>query len=878
MNGSLRQRMFWEDDHRLGEIILLVVLYLVTAFGGIQLASLNNFVTPVWPAAGISVFAVYRLGFSGAILTFLCVLLLDLVTGANLPVALAIAAGNTSEALTITILFHRWSLRPKDQKNAFQEFIARNFITALGCLISAIIGTLALYLGNTVTLSDLPRNTLTWFTGNYLGILLVFPLLTSLWSIPWHQFPNTLRKSLSPPRITLNQLASLTTLLAPPTLYLVMAPQYYGDSAIILGLLLMPLLARRTPAVFLWLSLLALASVVIGSAILEDLHHAEIDRNSRLLLIQVRIFACFLWYSIIGLLQREDMLRQSRWPLVIGWGLAAIIMSLTESYQRYQDRESVRRMSHETLLDINNLLNSYTNALRAGEALFRSSTAVSPEEWREFVLTLDVSKNYPALANLGVVIPVGVEDRSRHEEKLKNLYGQDLSIRPVPEYPLSADTSYVISYIEPLGRNAPALGLDLASEPRRRLAADRAVRSGSLTMTASIQLVQDRRQRPGFLIYHPVTRHGVLQYWTYAPVIAEDFFVAALSRRLPMEMIVTDPEFSQAPPLFSNLTQHEHQHEIFAYQTEFTLANRTLYFKFRPTPAFKHAQEAVTPFLLLGLTLLVLFLSTYISMIEVIRQRAQNLANTMSAALDAERARSQHAAKMHALGEMATGVAHEINNPLAIISGMTDHIKRQLRKDPTATDQIRQSVDRIQETAFRIARIVKGMQSFSHHAEGESPASLSLRQLVGETIDFARVRLEAADITITTVIDKDGPFLGKSIQLSQVLLNLINNAIDATDGQPNRWIHVMARIVDNHAVIAVTDSGPRIPKLIADKMMQPFFTTKAPGKGTGLGLNISQGIMASMEGRLYYDAQAAQTRFVMEFPLQQDAARVSTSA
>ncbi len=633
MNESLRQRKFWEDGHRLGEIVLLAALYLVTAFGGIQLASLNNFVTPIWPAAGISVFAVYRLGFSGAILTFLCVLLLDLVTGANLPVAMAIAAGNTSEALTITILFHRWLQRPKDQKNAFQEFIARNFITALGCLISAIIGTLALSLGNTITLADLPRNTLTWFTGNYLGVLLVFPLLNSLWSIPWHHFPETLRQSFTTPRITPSHLASLTTLLAPATLYLVLAPQYYGDSAIILGLLLVPLLARRTPAVFLWLSLLALASVIIGSAIWEDLHHPEIDRNSRLLLIQVRIFACFLWYSIIRLLQREDMLQQSRWPLVIGWGLAAIVMFLVESYQRTQNQE--------------------------------------------------------------------------------------------------------------MGR---------------------------------------------------------------------------------------------------------------------------------------YTQETVTPFLLLSLTLLVLFLSTYISMIEVIRQKAQNLANAMSAALDAERARSQHAAKMHALGEMATGVAHEINNPLAIISGMTDHIKRQLRKDPTATDQIRQSVDRIQETAFRIARIVKGLQSFSHHAEGESPASLSLRMLVSETIDFAQMRLEAGDITITTVIDNDGSFLGKPIQLSQVLLNLINNAIDATEGQPKRWIHVMARIVDNHAVIAVTDSGPRIPKLIADKMMQPFFTTKTPGKGTGLGLNISQGIMASMEGRLYYDAQTTHTRFVMEFPLQQDTARVSTSS
>jgi C4-dicarboxylate-specific signal transduction histidine kinase len=103
-------------------------------------------------------------------------------------------------------------------------------------------------------------------------------------------------------------------------------------------------------------------------------------------------------------------------------------------------------------------------------------------------------------------------------------------------------------------------------------------------------------------------------------------------------------------------------------------------------------------------------------------------------------------------------------------------------------------------------------------------------------------------------------------QISQVLLNLLNNAYDAALAQPDRWIELDARDQGSLVEISVTDSGPGIPRELARKIMDPFFTTKPPGKGTGLGLSISSNIMTDHGGSLSLDQNSPHTRFVMSLP------------
>ncbi|MFZ4403828.1 MAG: sensor histidine kinase, partial [Pseudobdellovibrionaceae bacterium] len=102
---------------------------------------------------------------------------------------------------------------------------------------------------------------------------------------------------------------------------------------------------------------------------------------------------------------------------------------------------------------------------------------------------------------------------------------------------------------------------------------------------------------------------------------------------------------------------------------------------------------------------------------------------------------------------------------------------------------------------------------------------------------------------------------------SQVLLNLLNNAFDAVENEKERWVHLgFSALNENEFLLFVTDSGPGIPKEVADKIMQPFFTTKPVGKGTGLGLSISLGVINEHKGQFYINTANKNTQFVLRLP------------
>jgi C4-dicarboxylate-specific signal transduction histidine kinase len=109
----------------------------------------------------------------------------------------------------------------------------------------------------------------------------------------------------------------------------------------------------------------------------------------------------------------------------------------------------------------------------------------------------------------------------------------------------------------------------------------------------------------------------------------------------------------------------------------------------------------------------------------------------------------------------------------------------------------------------------------------------------------------------------------RPVQLSQVFLNLLNNAFDAIEGAPSPWIRVELYSEDDFIEVSVTDSGPGVAKEIRSRIMEPFFTTKPLGKGTGLGLSVSAGIMKAHHGSLFLDETSPNTRFVVRMPRRQ---------
>ncbi len=225
------------------------------------------------------------------------------------------------------------------------------------------------------------------------------------------------------------------------------------------------------------------------------------------------------------------------------------------------------------------------------------------------------------------------------------------------------------------------------------------------------------------------------------------------------------------------------------------------------------------------------------------------------------------ASKMASLGEMAGGVAHEINNPLAIIQGRAFNLLQCLKQDPSNVAKLTDFAQSIVTTTERIAKIVRGLRSFARDGEKDPRQPERLLRLLSDTLELCRERIRNHGIELRLEPVPEVAFKCRGTQISQVIVNLLNNAHDAVRGTEGAWISLGASVRENRLDITVTDSGPGIPAAIRDQLMEPFFTTKQAGLGTGLGLSISRRIAEDHGGRLYLDTAAAHTSFVLSLPV-----------
>lgn len=256
----------------------------------------------------------------------------------------------------------------------------------------------------------------------------------------------------------------------------------------------------------------------------------------------------------------------------------------------------------------------------------------------------------------------------------------------------------------------------------------------------------------------------------------------------------------------------------------------------------------------LGTLIEVLVLS--FALADRIRKTNRELAQQKSAMVQSE--------KLSALGRMAGEIAHEINNPLAIIHGNAALI----RKEDTSPEQMREFAAAIEQTANRISKIVKGMRSLSRDSRADPFQLVSVSTLLQDCLPLCGDRAKTENIALELVRPENDPIVFcRSSEICQVLLNLLNNAFDAVGGQPSSWIKIEVKERPGQVEFSVTDSGPGIPKEARARILEPFFTTKEAGKGLGLGLSISVSIVEAHGGKLYLDQNSPSTRFVFTLPL-----------
>ncbi len=228
---------------------------------------------------------------------------------------------------------------------------------------------------------------------------------------------------------------------------------------------------------------------------------------------------------------------------------------------------------------------------------------------------------------------------------------------------------------------------------------------------------------------------------------------------------------------------------------------------------------------------------------------------------------AMHSSKMAALGEMAGGIAHEINNPLGIIRGNNQLIADLAETGRLSPATVNPLVGKIESTVMRIAKVITGLRAFARNGENDPFKKTRVRALIEETLDFCQMRFKSHEVSlIVGHIPEKLDIDCRSIQMSQVLLNLLNNAFDAVAGAQEKWVRIDVEETSDKVSLIITDSGPGIPSPIREKIMHPLFTTKEAGHGTGLGLSISRGIVEGHSGVLYLDIHAKNTRFVATLP------------
>lgn len=225
-------------------------------------------------------------------------------------------------------------------------------------------------------------------------------------------------------------------------------------------------------------------------------------------------------------------------------------------------------------------------------------------------------------------------------------------------------------------------------------------------------------------------------------------------------------------------------------------------------------------------------------------------------------------AKFAALGEMAGGIAHEINTPLAIIQGLADELLDLAETGELDLSAMTRVNEKISETVARVARIISGLRAFARDGARDAPAAVPLRSLVAETLGLCGENLRVRGIVLRV---EDGGAAEALVscrptQIVQILLNLLNNARDAVADTPAPSIVLQMAADHAHAALRVIDSGPGIPPALRERIMEPFFTTKPVGRGTGIGLSIARSLAEDNGGTLMLDEGQPATCFVLRLP------------
>lgn len=244
--------------------------------------------------------------------------------------------------------------------------------------------------------------------------------------------------------------------------------------------------------------------------------------------------------------------------------------------------------------------------------------------------------------------------------------------------------------------------------------------------------------------------------------------------------------------------------------------------------------------------------------------RAEDKLDLMTRLREAE-AQNIQADKIYTFGMLFAGVIHDISSPLSIISLYNKDMSVKAKGGSIDAAVVVDATDRMDAALKRITAITGTIRNLSRDGAKDAFTLVNLLDMVNGVLIFCPEKLRR-ETEIGLESPADLSLYCQSIQVSQIMLNLILNALDAVSNLPEKWIKIVGNSSPEDIIISVIDSGTGVTSEMAAKLMTPFYTSKAVGKGTGIGLNICKQIAEAHKGKLYLDKSATYTTFVVQIP------------
>jgi PAS domain S-box-containing protein len=229
--------------------------------------------------------------------------------------------------------------------------------------------------------------------------------------------------------------------------------------------------------------------------------------------------------------------------------------------------------------------------------------------------------------------------------------------------------------------------------------------------------------------------------------------------------------------------------------------------------------------------------------------------------------------RLSAISKIYENMAHEINNPLAIALGNLHQAAKKLSPHHEISSLLGKNLNHMDQALGRISHIVRSLQWFGGNIQEESHQLVSSGEIIDNLVKLVSERLKLNGIELQILGVRDAMITCRLAQIDAALFELVQNSIDALAHVRDRVITIESREVGDMIEIAVTDTGNGVRPEIAEKIMDPFFTTKSEVKGVGLGLSIAKGLLEGHNGRLFLDQSAKNTRFVVQIPHAVDKAK-----